>query len=131
MNCVNLNFIRVLTVVSAVSSGAALACSYYIDPVAVKNDLAAATLTKLKVNIEDVTKVKFTDFGFFESKPTPMCPEEMTYFGTIRVNFTNVQDPLTKGCTAEVKVTKVATWSPQGVPDKTTFEVLQSPTCLE
>jgi hypothetical protein len=108
----------------------ALACSYYINETAVKNDLGAKLLTELKISIDDVTSVEVSDFSFFESKSTPMCPDEMTYLSTFQISFNNASDPLAKGCVAIAKVTKVEPWV-EGLETTYSYEIIQSPTCLQ
>ncbi|MGE0528814.1 MAG: hypothetical protein AB7P49_17245, partial [Bdellovibrionales bacterium] len=63
----------------------------------------------------------------------PMCPEGVQASATYYVSYNNPKDPLTKGCTGVVKVSKT---QPTGlaeipVPHMYTTEIVQAGICLE
>lgn len=115
---------------SLLAASGALACSYYIDEAKIKSDLAAKVVEHFNLSEQNVTATNVTKFNWWESKPTPMCPEELTYEATVSVSFVS-DDALTHGCTAIAKVTKVEPWTPEHKPATYTFDTLQAPTCLE
>ncbi len=108
--------IATLALISALlGSSHALACSYVVDDLATKNELAAKALTELEIDITDDVSIAISDYNWWESKPTPMCPEELTFTATVTVGHNQ--------CFQTVKVTKVSPWT--GQPETFSFEVSQ------
>lgn len=101
------------------------ACSYVINDVGAKNDLAAAALTHLGVTIDKLHSTEVSQYRWFESKPTPMCPEEITYESTYKLGY---ELSSLVGCSATVKVTKIEPWKP-GKRTEYKFEVLSAQSC--
>ncbi len=93
----------------AISSNA-LSCSYFIHQIGQKNDLAAATASHLNVSLEDVTSLRITEYRFWESIPTPMCPEEITHEATIELTYNDVTALVPTVCDAKFKATKLDNW---------------------
>ncbi len=88
----------------------ALACTY--DPMILKNknELGAVALTTLGQAIDEVNSVT-VEFEFQETKPTPMCPDEIQYKGQYVVNWTAGRDlTFPKPCTGVVTVTKTVNY---------------------
>jgi len=56
------------------------------------------------------------NFSFFESKPTPMCPEELTYNAVVTASYKYGLN----NCTVELAVKKVESW---GNADLDTYTV--------
>lgn len=82
----------------------AYACTYDINKEQKSEELKEVALADLVG--ENIISAQVVKFSYYESKPTPMCPEEMTYEATINVYF---KSGMTK-CYADVKVTKVESW---------------------
>ncbi len=99
-----------------------------VDPVQQKNDLVANVLTKMNVSIEDVSSVKVADYAG-DYVWTPMCPKGLNSEAKFTISFRNINDPLTMGCTAEVKVTK--NWIYEDGQPKYSYNFIQPATCLE
>ncbi len=91
--------------VSIANINSAKACSYYIDQVKKTAELEKVALATLEGST--ILSSTVNSFSFFESKPTPMCPEELTYNATFAVNY---NDGL-NNCIAELKIKKVESWS--------------------
>ena len=89
-------------------SQAADACSYTVDQAAMKKELETVVAAGLK----GVTKVSAvtTEFSYYESKPTPMCPEEMTYTAKVSVRYRTGETR----CQEEFNIKKIESWSPSG-----------------
>ncbi len=85
------------------------ACTYMVDELGKKNELASYFLTTMNIGIDEVfskvTKLEIKDFSFFESKSTPMCPEEMTYSAQIEMAYFD-----NGYCFANTVVTLVEGW---------------------
>ncbi len=91
----------------------AQACSYYIDKAKKSNELQKVVLASLgEVRIQSVS-VK--DFSFFESKPTPMCPEEMTYNATVAVTYKPANQNSSELCSGDITIKKIEPWTKSGV----------------
>ncbi len=101
------------------------ACSYVINDIGAKNDLAAAALTHLGVNIDQLNHTEVSQYRWFESKPTPMCPEEITYESTFKFGY---ELSSLVGCSASVKVTKIEPWK-AGKKPSYQFDVVSAPSC--
>ncbi len=102
---------RILAILSLgliFGSQAADACSYIIDEAEMKRELETVVAAGLK----GVTKVSVvtTEFSFYESKPTPMCPEEMTYTAKVSVRYGMGETR----CQEEFSIKKIESWSPPG-----------------
>ena len=108
-----------------ISANNALACTFVINDIAVKNDLAAHLLTELGVTVAQVNHVEISDYDWHISIPTPMCPEELTYTATYDVSFERSE---LVGCSAKAKVTKVEPWTAEG-RDSYTVEFAQAASC--
>jgi hypothetical protein len=101
----------------------ASACSYYINELAEKNDLMAAVASNLNVSVAEVESIEITNYSFFESISTPMCPEEITHLGTVEISYV---DPTTQyNCHAVINVTKKDNWKSH----LETLEFVGQPTC--
>lgn len=89
-------------------SQAADACSFTVDQAAMKKELETVVAAGLK----GVTKVSAvtTEFSYYESKPTPMCPEEMTYTAKVSVRYGAGETR----CQEEFSIKKIESWSPSG-----------------
>lgn len=85
-------------------SASTLACMYVIDEAKKSAELKAVALASLG----DVTVINsdVSNFKFFESKPTPMCPEEMTYTAEVAATFRRGTD----ACIVRLSVKKVEPW---------------------
>jgi len=106
----------------------ASACSVLpVNPIAQKNELVAKGLTKLNISIENTESIIISDYKG-EYIWTPMCPKGVKASATVAVTFQNVEDPLTKGCMAIIKVAKDIDASDNQVYS---FDVVQPATCLE
>ena len=116
------------TLVLSVNASSSQACSVTpVNPTVQKNDLAAHALTQIGVSIENVSNVDVADYvGSYIW--TPMCPKGLQSKGVFTVAFDNVNDPLTRGCTAVVAVEKIHLYE-NGPEYK--FDLIQTPTCLE
>lgn len=80
------------------------ACSYMIDGVSKSAELEKVALASLgDVKILDSA---LSDFSFFESKPTPMCPEELTFSLTLSVAYESAMNV----CAGQLKITKIEPW---------------------
>jgi len=90
------------------------ACSYHIDEAKKSAELekvAVASLGGLKILSSSAG-----NFSFFESRPTSMCPDELTYNAVVTVSY---EDELNM-CTVELAVKKVESW---GDSDQDTYTV--------
>lgn len=85
----------------------AFPCSYYINEVAVQNDLIANASTELKMGLYDWKSISVESFKWYESISTPMCPEEMTFEGTFTFEYktSGVVD-----CFTTIDVKLVSSW---------------------
>lgn len=94
----------VLSVALILLSKSAHACSYIIEKTKKIDELQKVALANLsdKKNLS----VQNYSFSYFESKPTPMCPEELTYEASYHVVY---NDNPSK-CFADIKVKKVESW---------------------
>ncbi|MBY0469603.1 hypothetical protein K2X30_00430 [bacterium] len=100
-----------------------------IDPVEEKNDLATHALTELKVSIEDLTSVAlWKDHYRANYIHTRMCPAGFKSEATFIISFSS-GDPLSKGCTAIVKVSKE--WIYKNGQPKYAYDSIQKTACLE
>lgn len=102
---------RILAILSLgviFGSHAADACSYTIDQAAMKKELETVVAAGLK----GVTKVSAvtTEFSYYESKPTPMCPEEMTYNAKVSVRYGTGATR----CQEDFSIKKIESWSATG-----------------
>lgn len=97
-------FILLTTLFISLQSYNAFACTYRIDEEAKSKELKTVALAYL--GDSKITSVVVDSFSFFESKPTAMCPEELTYKAEITVAFSNA----TSNCVANLKVTKIESW---------------------
>ena len=82
----------------------ASACSYEIDQAKKSAELKKVAIASLGVS--KIFQSKVSNFSYFESKPTPMCPEELTYVATVTASYKyglNV-------CDVELSVKKVEPW---------------------
>ena len=96
----NLSLIALAT---ALFSLGASACSYFVDQEKAKTELTKIALLALG---EEKAEVINATFSFFESRPTLMCPEEMTYVSEVEVQLQ--RDGST--CRGLLKATKVEPW---------------------
>jgi hypothetical protein len=124
--------ISILTTVFAfsfVGAASANACTVWpVNPTEQKNDLIANALTKMDVSIENVNKVLVNDYSG-DYMWTPMCPEGLKSEATFSIEFRNVKNRLSKGCTATVKVMKNWIYD-EGSPTYA-YDFLQAATCQE
>jgi hypothetical protein len=82
----------------------ASACSYQIDQakkIAELTKIAYASLEPAIIRTHTVN-----NFSFFESKPTPMCPEEMTYSADVSIGY----EVGTTYCWVDLTVKKIESW---------------------
>jgi hypothetical protein len=120
-------FLSSVAMYLGISSAPASACSYFINTLAVGNELGAQGLTHLGVSLGEVRSAKVTDLRYWESISTPMCPEEMTYEITLDVEWlrSEPQDPegpvtttpKLKQCQTRLKVTKREPWGSDLQPE--------------
>lgn len=118
------SIISVIAFCCLVGASVANACSYHIDEVKKSAELqsvAVASLGEAKVLTTAVSK-----FSFFESKPTPMCPDEMTYNAVVTASF----EQNGRICTVELAVKKVEPWAKSDL-DTYTVEGRKNATCKE
>lgn len=101
------------------------ACTYLINDIGAKNDLAAAALTHLGVSIDQLRNTEVSEYRWFESKPTPMCPDEITYESTFKFGY---ELSSLVGCSASVKVTKIDPWG-NGKLSQYKFDVISPQSC--
>lgn len=104
--------IAVLSILGAltIQNSTAEACSYYINEVQKRNELIAAAASHKNLELTDVKKVAIADFQWFESKPTPMCPEELTYVATVSLKYVDNTATFPRSCTTNLKATKIENW---------------------
>ena len=88
----------------------ALACTYYINQIEKKNELMAASASLLKVSLEDTKQLEVRGFSFYESKPTPMCPAEMTYKGVVSMTYMDTTALRPTQCSVVLEVKKIEDW---------------------
>lgn len=122
-------FLKLCLSVLVCASTQSQACSYAVNEVGIKNQLAAHFLTTLNIGIDEVLtqvqKLEISNFSYFESKPTMMCPEEMTYSMNINIKYMG-----SGYCMASALVTLVEGW---GADSYRYFKVdypVGSPSCL-
>jgi len=90
---------------SLLSVSSAEACTYVIDQDAKSAELKQVALASLgSVTLLEASVV---DFTYHESKPTPMCPKELTYQATINVAYENGLNT----CDVALAVVKVEPWA--------------------
>jgi len=97
-------FFTLLVSIIVVQSNVSMACSYVIDEPKKIEELQRVALANL--GEKDVMAVQAYGFSYFESKPTPMCPDELTYEASYDVVY---KYGLNK-CFATVKVKKIESW---------------------
>ncbi len=97
-----------------VNTNYANACSYQIDEAKTTVELKKIALASLGGS--KILSSSVSGFSFFESKPTPMCPEELTYNAVVTASY---QYGLNT-CTVELSVKKVESW---GDSDQDTYTV--------
>jgi len=95
----------VLSVTLILLSKSAHACRYVIEKTKKIDELQRVALANFadKKNLS----VQNYSFSYFESKPTPMCPEELTYEASYNVVYTDNSSK----CFADIKVKKVESWT--------------------
>lgn len=102
-----------------------LACTYHVDKESRNQEML--TLAKVSIDKGNVEKIKYetietANFYFFESKPTPMCPDELTFVAEYAITYhENDYDPHGWKCKGSVKVTKIEPWV---VGAEVTFKVV-------
>ena len=117
----------VATIVALTISPKSFACSYFINPIAVENELGALGLTNLEVPLSELRSIEFSNVRWWESVSTPMCPEEMTYEASFQVKW---QKKASKEiCSAAVKVTKTEPWIGEDRSPEIKIETLSGPNC--
>jgi hypothetical protein len=82
----------------------AQACSYFIDMAKKGEELKAVALAGLQY--EQLVSAEVKSAKFFESKPTRMCPDEITYDATIDVAYRTRMNM----CIVSLQVRKVEPW---------------------
>ncbi len=103
-------FKTLLAVFIAFATQQAFACSYDPQIETNKKLLLAVALKKIKLATEDL-KSHSVEFNFEESKPTPMCPNEIRYTGVYTLNWTSGKDlAMQKPCSANVTVVKTVNY---------------------
>lgn len=118
----------VLTV-SLIYTNQSKACTVLpVNPTQQKNDLAANALTEMNVSIENVKYVSVKDYAG-DYIWTPMCPKGLQSKATFTITFDDIEDPLTKGCTAIVKVEK--SWIYEEGEPRYSFDFIQPAVCLQ
>lgn len=90
-----------LTIFCLVNVNTADACSYSIDEAKKSVELQKVALASL--GDYEVLSTSVSNFSFYESKPTQMCPEEITYNAVVTVSFKYRMNT----CTFELAVKKV------------------------
>jgi hypothetical protein len=90
------------------------ACSYQIDEAKKSTELRKVAIANLGGS--KILSSSVSDFSFFESKPTRMCPDELTYNATVTVSYKNGLNE----CSVELAVKKVESW---GESDQDTYTV--------
>lgn len=101
------------------------ACTYFVNDIAAKNDMAAHLLTDLRITLDQLRTSVTSDYSWHESISTPMCPEELTYTATFDLGY-ELSDLV--GCGAKAKVTKVEPWV-RGSDATYTIEYINMPSC--
>ncbi|MGE0174991.1 MAG: hypothetical protein AB7T49_19515 [Oligoflexales bacterium] len=107
-------------------SAQAFACSYYIDNLQKRNELIAAVASELKVGLETTTKLAIDSYKWWESIPTPMCPDELTFIANVKVEYITIGETSDK-CAAYLAVTKKENWKENS--DSFSFEKLSEVVC--
>jgi len=115
-------------------SNSAKACS--MMPVDVEKqtiDMQRFILTALDIEEINVTSFDVSDATGRYIWSDRMCPEGIAANATFTVSFNNPSDPLTKGCTGVVKVSKTEPTGLSEILVKHVYEVeiVQSGICLE
>ena len=108
-------------------SAQAFACSYWVDNLAEKNVLMGAVATHLKVSLEHTQDLRVTEYKWWESISTPMCPEELTFEAKVTIDWTPPDTESEMLCKATVFVTRIDSW--KGDPDRFEFKILAGPEC--
>lgn len=98
-------FITAIAMWGLTVANSANACTYKIDEAVKSAELQKVALSSLG-NIT-VLSSSVSNFSFFESKPTPMCPEELTYNGVVTASIKYLQST----CIVKLDVKKVESWS--------------------
>ena len=86
----------------------AQACTYRVDSAQISNELLQIGRAQFS---KGLTSSSVKNFSYFESKPTPMCPEEMTYTATVTIE----QETSNSICRGDVQVKKVDPWTDEDV----------------
>lgn len=104
-------------------SGNASACTFIIDDNAEQNDLIASAVSHLGLSLSEVSEIGSSAYSWTITKPTPMCPEEITHTAEVTFSYTNEEG---QACVAELSVTKADSWV--SAYDRYSFE--GTPTCV-
>ncbi len=113
---------------------AAIACSMHpVDAAKEAKEMQRFTPVALNVEAGLITSINISQASGDYIWSDPMCPEGIKAKATYTVKYTNPADPLTKGCTGVVEVSKT---EPTGLSEIAvkrvyTTEVLQTGTCQE
>lgn len=109
MNYKNL-ILTVATLSGLTLSIGAEACSYYINEIQKKNELTAAAASHLQLELSVVSKNSVESFSWVESKPTPMCPEELTYRALVTLEYEDPTATFPRPCVSQMTVVKIEDW---------------------
>jgi hypothetical protein len=129
---------RIFTLIAVVSFAGmsldAYACS--MAPVNVDKqveDMQRFALTALNVQAKDVDSVEVSKAEGNYIWTDPMCPEGVSASAEFVVNYQDVTDPLTKGCTGVVKVSKIVPTGISKIIVKNAYsvEIIQTGICKE
>lgn len=103
-------FFAALSVGFAVMASQGEACSYFIDELAAKNRLVAAVATEHGATLDALDIQAIDGFCWYESKSTPMCPDEITYKARIAFSLKGSAT----GPIHLVNVTEIDSWEDHG-----------------
>jgi hypothetical protein len=81
------------------------ACSYAINEVKKSAELQSVALGS--IDGEKILSSAVSKFSYFESKPTPMCPDELTYNAIVSATYEVGMNV----CSVELKIKKVESWT--------------------
>lgn len=101
------------TVFSLFTANSALACSFFIDDARVNAELTKVAVASL--GDVEVLSAEATDMNWVISKPTIMCPEELTYNAKIDV----VYESGLNQCAGQLTIKKIESWT----SDENTYQI--------
>ena len=116
-------FIGATLVSLVVTFSQASACSFFISDIVEKNNIIASTASHFQIEVAEAYEIEISDYEWFVSIPTPMCPEEITHQASVKFHYYSAEEQ--RNCVVEVDVVKKDNWENQ----TKTYDYVGEPVC--